>query len=65
MEPTMVHCNRKIVPVRREKGPHIGLYCPVCASWLKWAPKNPKPIAGPTMTTGIDKTPYPDEECPF
>lgn len=23
----------------REKGPHIGAYCEVCGTWIRWLPK--------------------------
>lgn len=32
-------CKLDVEPVRRDKGPHIGLYCPSCDTWLKWGSK--------------------------
>jgi hypothetical protein len=32
-------CEKDIQPVRKDSGPHLGLYCWQCGSWLKWGSK--------------------------
>lgn len=35
-------CNKLITPIARKQNIHIGLYCPICSSYIKWANKKEK-----------------------
>ena len=37
MQVKCTKCDKYVSLTAKEKGPHIGLYCPVCFSYIKWA----------------------------
>jgi hypothetical protein len=66
---TCPKCKIEVEPVVREKGPHLGLYCPTCDAWLKWGSKQEFAV-GPKIE--VKKWPSPGPmiepkylECPF
>lgn len=37
-------CDKMIIPIARKQSIHIGLYCPICNSYIKWANKSEKTL---------------------
>lgn len=68
----------KQAPIMRRKGPHLGIYCPKCKRWVKWAnkaeakqyletdnrgePIHPLPPSNGPIPLNEE---CPSEECPF
>lgn len=42
-------CNKLITPIVRSQSIHIGLYCPICNSYIKWANKSEKALLKNTI----------------
>lgn len=42
-------CRKENPVVSRVVGPHTGLYCSKCGSWIKWASKKEKNLLATSM----------------
>jgi uncharacterized Zn finger protein len=77
----MIECKThgEVPPIVKEKGPHLGLYCPECGKWIKWAKKGEYEVQKRGAYGAYDNETFeamvvdcageteepPDEECPF
>jgi len=59
-------------PIQKRRGPHLGLYCPVCGGWIKWVKRHGSEAQTAAATTepGPESTLASDEpsesvDCPF